>query len=193
MNAFVTGVFTLLGIIIGVIATIYIAPKVSEEFKLREIYLAPFRKWCSEIYGELEEFWKRYLEQKKEEVPKDHPLLILDYRELHEVLREAPRYIGKIEKEIEEQSEKGKYNKDGLAKKFWALMNNVDISWHRLGVKFKHSLPAVDDVKLFEEHIKNSLSEEEQENIAKEIWEDMKGLSCDDMKEILDFLKNKIP
>lgn len=185
MNAFVTGVFTLLGIIIGVIATIYIAPKVSEEFKLREIYLAPFRKWCSETYGELKEFYKRYLEQAHKGVPKDHLLLILDYRELHEVLREAPRYIGKIEKDKKHNGE--------VAKKFWALMSNVDISWHRLGAEFTFSLLAVDDVKLFEEHIKNNVSRGKQENIAKKIWDDMKDLSPADMKKILDFLEGKIP
>jgi len=185
MNAFVTGVFTLLGIIIGVIATIYIAPKVSEEFKLREIYLAPFRKWCSEIYGELEEFYKRYLEEEHREVPEDHLLLILDYRELHETLRYALQWIGKIEKDREHNGE--------VAKKFWGLINTVDKSWHRLGAEFTFSLLAVDDVKLFEEHIKNNVSRGKQENIAKKIWEDMKNLSPDDIKKISDFLESQIP
>ena len=169
-------------LILGGVGTYWIGPRVAEKFKLRQIYLAPYRKWCSETYGELEEFYKRYLEGKHSVKPGDYLILILDYRELHEVLRDAPRYIGKIKKD-----------KKQLIDKFWNLLHNVDESWHRLGQDFRHCLPAVEDVKYFEEYIKNSLSDDQQKHIAKRIRDDMNRLNLADMKKILDFLESKIP
>lgn len=54
---------TMAGIIIGTIITVCVGPWVSERFKLREIYLAPYRKWCYEFYGELDEFNRRYIDK----------------------------------------------------------------------------------------------------------------------------------
>ena len=183
MSPIIGYILTFIGTIISVIVGVLIAPKINEKFKLRGIYLAPFRKWCAETYGELDEFYKRYfIGEKLGRLPKDYLLLILDYRDLHETLRYAPQWIGKIRKD-----------KKATGEKFWMLMNKVDKSWHRLGQDFRHSLPAVDDVKIFEEHIKNSLSDVEQKKIATKIWKDMKALSRDDIAKILDFLYKRLP
>jgi len=80
----------------------YFHPWVIQKLALRKEllidFLVPFQIWCRALYKELTEFKERY---KDKQVYKNlsKTLIIIDYRELHNVLREAGKYIGKIERE----------------------------------------------------------------------------------------------
>jgi len=175
--------------VIGAILTYIIGPYISERFKLKtelaKIYLAPFRKWCYEFYGELDEFKRRYLDGSYAKI--SDLQIIVDYRELHETLRYTSRWIGKIEKEDKNVS-------DNL----WKLMEVVDVFWHGLENRYSKELPSTEDVKLFEVHIKN-LSEAKRRKIAKEICDHLKlskqkrTYSKIKILSILKYLRKKIP
>lgn len=153
--------------------------------KLAATYLVPFRKWCSDFYGELNEFNRRYLDKDFSNI--SDLQIIVDYRELHETLRYAPRWIGKIGKK-----KKYKPIRDNLLK----LIELVDTFWHNLENEYSQELPSKDNVKLFEEHIK-ALSGNKRQEIAQKLREHIqkqKGTyECANILDILKYLEKKIP
>jgi hypothetical protein len=188
----------LAGVTIASLITLFLVPKVRELSKLREIYIAPFRKWCGDTCGELLEFYKRYSEEKERRAPypQKHPslverrwkrshsqtplLLIIDFKALHDVLEHAPRWLSKIENDENE-----------IAEKFWKLISDVDNSWHSLQCKY----PVLASSRNFLTLISNLIDQGGFDNIADEIWEDHveKNLNCDDFYKIIDFMKGQIP
>ncbi|MBE9593197.1 MAG: hypothetical protein IMF19_06925, partial [Proteobacteria bacterium] len=88
-------------IFIGWVITYYFYPKFSHKLALRRTlattYLIPFMEWCHSLYKEITEFKQRYIDENDEKLSKT--LVIIDHRELHDVLREQGKYIGIIEKE----------------------------------------------------------------------------------------------
>lgn len=158
---------------------------ISWRLELRRIYLAPFRKWCAESYGELYEFKSRYLEENRDlsEIP--DVLIILDYRDLHEVLRYAPRWIGKVRKEDED-----------VANEFIELVKEVDKRWHSL------ELPSTKDVETFEKWFLE-LNKNKRKKTAKrarghleEICEHLKDVKKQELQRIdiiLKYLEKRIP
>ena len=181
MNDVISGI---IGIIAGGILAYIIGPYISERFRLKirlaESYLAPFKEWCSNLYGELYEFNKRYLEKDYSHI--SDLQIITDYRELHETLRYAPKWIGKIKGDV----------KDNLLK----LMEIVDPFWHDLENKYSQELPSKEDVKLFENHLKG-LSNNKRQEIAQRIRDHLKDKKQDYSKcqilQFLDYLEKKIP
>jgi len=124
MESLPAGIYGIISVIIAAVLTVCLGPWLREHFELRRIYLAPFRKWCSELYGELSEFKDRYICRSNADTRAVHDslgrtLVIIDYRELHDRLREAPIYMGKIRKE-----------EAGVAKYLQELMELVDRLWH---------------------------------------------------------------
>ena len=184
MNNILSGI---IGVVIGGILAYIVGPYFSERFKLRtelaKVYLVPFRKWCSNFYGELSEFNKRYLKGEYSHV--SDLQIIVDYRDLHETLRYAPCWIGKIGKESES-------TRDNL----WNLMEIVDIFWHSLENIYSSDLPSRDDVNLFITDIK-MLPKDKRQEIAykiREHIEDKKQNFLDaKITSILEYLENKIP
>lgn len=109
-------------IIMGVVTvfSLLFGPRISEKFMLRSKYLVPFREWCSILYKEITEFKKRYADKKVLD-KFSKTLIIIDYRELHNVFSEAGKYLGKIEKE-----------KPEIYKYLSKLERSVDNLWHSL-------------------------------------------------------------
>ena len=184
----------LIGGLIGTLIMVSLGPKVSEGFKLREIYLAPFREWCGYTWGELWEFYDRYSEDPpehegerkwKEQCPQDSLLLIIDFRELHEVLKDAPKWFVKIKEEEKEVFEN-----------FSKLMNAVDRIWHSL--QDENPELAYEGKKFVEHIFDKTASQAERRNIANKIWDKFRDsrnnmVSCKNFKHITDYLKKKIP
>ncbi|HJH25803.1 MAG TPA: hypothetical protein C5S37_03300 [Methanophagales archaeon] len=128
----------------------------------------------------------------KEENPQNL-LLIIDFGELHEVLKKAPKWIAKIKKEEERISGGGR-----ISNKLLDLMNAVDEIWHSLQLQDSlHSLAY--EGENFVEHILNEINNrDELENIATEIWRGgfrfSEGkIKCKDFKYIIDYLEKRIP
>lgn len=178
---------TIIGVMIGGILGYTVGPYVSERLKLRmrlaETYLAPFREWCSHSYGELGEFSRTYLQGDYSTV--SDLQVIIDYRELHETLRYAPRWMGKIEKEDREVA-------DSLVK----LMEIVDVFWHSLEDQYSQELPTKKDYELFEADLK-ALSRSKRQEIAGEICKHLRSkeqaYSDANTSRILDYLIRKVP
>ena len=69
------------------VITIYLTPLIKERFELRAQYFVPFKRWCSESYGDLKEFKVRYVESnfnsRFSNISDIH--IILDYWSLHSI------------------------------------------------------------------------------------------------------------
>jgi len=87
---------------LGWFLSYFVRPWVIEKLALRRElltdYLIPFKTWCRSLHRELTEFKERYTDQQVYQTL-SKTLIIIDYRELHDVLREAGQYRGKIEKD----------------------------------------------------------------------------------------------
>lgn len=120
---------------LGAIVVTLLTPWIQERLVLRRelaaTYLMPFVKWCSTLHEELCEFKDRYIRDKYGDTLSIHDslsrtLIIMDYRELHDRLRDAPIYMVKIRKEDAE-----------VAKYLQELMELVDRLWHGLQDKLR--------------------------------------------------------
>ena len=115
------GIYGIISVLIAAVLTAWLGPWLRENFELRRIYLAPFRKWCSELYGDLDEFDRRYLSKGINYCDYSDVQIIDDYRAVHEALIDAPIWTGKIEKEHKVFAENVK-----------GLIDSVDKFWHYL-------------------------------------------------------------
>ena len=99
-------------------------PWVQEKLALRRElvanYLLPFHIWCRTVYKQLVEFQATYT-SKRVYQRLSRTLIIIDYRELHDVLRETGKYIGKIQNEEPQ-----------IASYLMGLVYLVDNLWHGL-------------------------------------------------------------
>ena len=177
----VNALFGFFGAIVGGGITVLLGPWVAERFKLREVYFIPFKTWCTEFYGELEEFSSRYTQNLNYSKYSDI-LIILDYRSLHESLINAPKWFGKIEKD----------NKDAACE-LRDLLRMVEIFWHYLENTYPKDLPSVEGVKEFNMKIKCLES-----SIRKEIADKIRHHMCDNTNKyksevIMSYLKTHIP
>jgi len=176
MEAISTSIIGIAGVVIGAVLTAWLGPWVSEKFKLREIYLAPFRKWCSEFYGDLDEFNRRYLANAISYSDYSDVQIIDDYRALHEVLIDAPLWIGKIEKE-----------RKLLADNVKRLVDIVDRFWHGLENQHNLQLQNRKDIIRLNNNIRREVAEKLRDHL-----EDKRQI-YPDMSEVLDYLRRKIP
>lgn len=165
------------GIVCYIIPTV-IAPKLALNRELAAEYLAPFREWCSNLYGELYEFEERYA---KDRIDASPVLIIMDFRELHDTLRYASRWAGKIKKKKKKAAE---YLQD--------LMNSVDEVWHRLQNDYSVNFDTCDN------WIQEIISCPEKDQIGAEI----KGHINSDLKQkfqdkrfrkLMKYLEKQIP
>lgn len=193
-RAILTSIIGIIGVIIGAVLTAWLGPWVSEKFKLREIYLAPFRKWCSKLYGELDEFNRRYLSKDTDCLDHSSIQIIDDYRMIHEVFKDAPIWVGKVEKErkdslvgkIKSKMHKDRKDIDDHLKK---LIDIVDRFWHEL--EGQYSLQLKDRMDIIQ--ICDIKRKEIAEKICKHI-EHIKKTSYLNIESILNYLrKKKIP
>lgn len=180
-------------LISGWLMAYYFHPWISHKLALkRELavtYLVPFKKWCSVLYKEITEFKERYTRDDYEGTYNQlsRTLIIIDYRELHDVLREAGRYLGKIEKE-----------KPEVAKYLNNLADLVDNLWHGLQDDF----PTNFDLLGHDEWIKAIIQYPEKEEFVKGITEKRKDLNQallkyfqkeKDFNEVRKYLLKQVP
>jgi len=178
MNAdVITGLFTLLGVAIGVVGTVFLAPKIREKFKLREIYLAPFRKWCADFYGELDEFWGKYLSCTANRTNYSNVEIIDDWRALHEVVMDGPKWLAKIKTEDET-----------IANKLDNLLRIIDHIWHESEEEY--------NVRLRDRFDIISLGKVIRERMADHLWgakDKSKKNILEDREAITPYLRKQIP
>jgi hypothetical protein len=112
---------------------------------------------------------------------------------LHDSLIDSYKCIGKIKKE-----EKDK--KNSPSESLTRLVETVDKFWHHLENEYRDKLPSVGDAKKFNKYIKTELSGYEGEKIAEiankiraNLLKSSEEYSIDDFKNILEYLKGKIP
>jgi len=98
----------------------WVIQKLALKKEILDTFLIPFKKWSFTLFKEITEFKERYKDKKVYDTL-SKTLIIIDYRELHDVLREEGKYIGKIEKE-----------NPGVARYLKELENLVDNLWHGL-------------------------------------------------------------
>lgn len=189
MDIMLTG--AVIGVAISAFVTLLIAlfgPKIKEKFKLREIYLAPFRKWCSKLYGDLDEFNRRYL-RKGTDCRKYPPIQIIDdYRMIHEVLKDAPIWVGKIEKEYKDGligKIRGKIYKDykNIYVHVTTLTDIVDAFWHEL--EGQNNLKLKDRMDIIQ------IPKNKRERIAEKICKHIEKTNYPNIQSILDYLRKK--
>lgn len=152
--------------------------------ELAATYLVPFRKWCADLYGELYEFKERYTKSSN----LTPILIIIDYRELHDRLRDAPKWTGKIEKEKENE---------GVAKYLRELTELIDKNWHELqdkhNVNFETSEYNDDWIREIISCSKNKRDQISNE-IEQYIEQKLKQKLMDEyLNETLRYLKKQIP
>lgn len=145
-------------------------------------YLIPFKKWCHALYKELIEFKERYIDEKVHD-KLSKTLIIIDYRELHDVLREQGKYMSKVEKENHEVA--------AYLKKLEDLVDNL---WHSLQdiflVNFDQSQHDEWIKAIIEYEDKYELCEYIKKNSKKilEHFEDKKGF-----ERVKNYLQRQIP
>ena len=109
---------------LGWFMSYFVRPWVQEKLAIRtELitdYLIPFKIWCRTLYKQLVEFNATYSNQRVYS-SLSRTLILIDYRELHDVLRETGKYIGKIQNE-----------KPQIASYLMRLVYLVDNLWHGL-------------------------------------------------------------
>lgn len=178
----------LAGPTIGFIFGYLIAPWISEKFRLKtelvRVYLLPFKKWCADFYGEVYEFKKRYLEKKSSYDDLSSIQIIDDFREMHERMRFAPKWLAKIGKK-----ETGKKDKEKV-KMFWKLLNDIDCFWHNL--EDERELPYLKDTEAIIEKLKKPTRDKVKEDIIKFIKENQDDLNKK-IDVVLRYTKKEIP
>ncbi|RCV63632.1 hypothetical protein C5S53_12895 [Methanophagales archaeon] len=131
--------------------------------ELAATYLVPFTEWCCILYKEITEFKERYASVRDNCYNQlSRTLIIMDYRELHDVLKDTGRYVGKIKKEEPEVAEY-------LSK----LAGSVDLLWHGLQDDFSENF----DQSNHDEWIKAIIDYPEKEEFVKGIIETKKQLN----------------
>lgn len=126
-----TGLGGVIVALIGAFLTPWMQGRLVFRRELAATYWVPFVKWTRALYEELTEFEERYIKADYNKARQvydslSRTLIIMDYRELHDRLREAPNYMGKIARENPE-----------IAKYLHDLMGLVDDLWHGLQDEFR--------------------------------------------------------
>lgn len=89
-------------LIVGWFLSYYVGPMFIQKFALRReliaSYLLPFKAWCRVLCRELTEFKERYRDKQVYQTL-SKTLVIIDYRELHDILRESGQYRDVIKKD----------------------------------------------------------------------------------------------
>lgn len=169
------GIGGAVGVIVGVIVE-----KRRHNLELRRVYLAPFRKWCAELYDELYEVNNRYLTRQAQQrgyshIP--HIQVIDDWRALHDVLAYGMGWLAKIRKEQK--------NKD-LWRQFEDGIAEMDRYWHDLETTYQFVLQGRKDII--------ALGLTRQCDVADEIRRKApKPLLGIDVDGVLSYLEEKIP
>jgi hypothetical protein len=172
----------------------WVAQKLTLRRELAALYLKPFRIWCADFFGECGEFIRTYIHPA---TVKPSPVqIIADYRDLHEIIRYVPKWIGKIQKERDWIFfSKDKYEK--IAGTLTNLQGTVDEFWHGLqhqyGINFQSSQYEdawIQEVISTRKDKRARISRDVEAHINNKL-KDM--LESSDFQMVLNYLKSQIP
>ena len=174
----VVAIIGLAGIIGGGLITAFLVPRIRLKFELNRVYLAPFRKWCADFNGELDEFWSRHLSCTVNRATYSNVQIIDDWIALHEVVVDGPKWLAKIKKENEK-----------IAIKLDNLLSIVDRVWHESEETY--------NVRLKDRFDIISLGKVMRGRMADDLWnarDDIsRKVSNEDERAILAYLRKRIP
>ncbi len=123
-------------ILVGWVVANYLQPLVAQHVALRRDllinYLVPYKRWCRTLYKELTEFEARYKDKEVYD-SLSNTLIIIDYRELHDVIRDAGNYRGKV-----------RAGDSTVADYLEQLEHHVDNLWHGLQDEFQVNFDQLD-------------------------------------------------
>jgi len=173
----ITAITGIAGLIGGCLLTLSVE-RIRFKFELNRVYLAPFRKWCADFHGELDEFWTRYLSCTVNRTNYSNVQITDDWRALHEIVVDGPKWLAKIKKE------------DGkIATKLGDLLGIIDRVWHKSEETY--------NVRLKDRFDIISLGKVTRGRMADDLWnarDDILGeVSDKDEKAIIDYLRKRIP
>ena len=159
------------------IITLFLTPMINEKFKLREQYIVPYRKWCTTLYGGLQEYktllchWIDDRENcnKKHITPLSDEYIIIHFWELHDHISTGHMWLGKIHKEIclKNNIDDGySYinSKEDIDKAFKLFIDHTDKCWHRLEDTYKEFIGRSDQ-KDFTEALRNATTYYNNKNL----------------------------
>jgi hypothetical protein len=172
-------------LVVGWLMAYYFHPWVIQRLVLKKellvTYLVPFKKWCHTLYKEIMEFKERYTDEKVYDTL-SKTLIIIDYRELHDVLREEGKYIGKIE---EDNAEVANYLKE--------LENLVDNLWHSLQDDFSVNFEQSEHDTWIEAIIQYHEKEKLVEAIKRRSERVLDHIKKEEFKKVVNYLLQQIP
>lgn len=120
--------------VIGGVLTYFVAPRVKENFRLREDFYVDYKKWCTTLCGELSEY--KFLsdnldEWKKDSLCSNYNYLLTHFWELHNCISRGHKYLGKIYKKS--YTFYGRKKKERQAfKDLLTFVHEIDARWHEL-------------------------------------------------------------
>jgi hypothetical protein len=150
---YIPAIATLGAVVVGAILTNYLGPHIKEKFRLREVYFVPYKKWCTGLYGEVQEY-QTILKMLKEENLNEKTItgnthfnkkisddyLITHFWEIHKAIASGHTWLGKIHTDTYKQKtgildkdkkiiDKDK-NETNLYQYFDEFISYIDYSWH---------------------------------------------------------------
>ena len=174
----VVAIIGLAGIIVGGLIAAFLVPRVRLNLELDRLYLAPFKKWCADFHGALDEFWSRHISGTVNRTTYSNVQIIDDWRALHEVVVDGPKWLAKIKKENEK-----------IAIKLDNLLSIIDRVWHESEETY--------NVRLKDRFDIISLGKIMRGRMANDLWnargDISRKVSNEDEKAILAYLRKRIP
>lgn len=169
----------------GWIMAYYFHPKITQRLTLRKElaadYLVDFKKWSHVLYRELVEFKNRYPDLQVYNTL-SRILIIIDYRELHDVLREQGKYLGKIEKE-----------NSGVAEYLRKLEDLVDNLWHSSQDEFSVNFDQAEHDEWMKAIIKYRKKEKLVEFIKDNSGEILNHFKAEEFEKAKNYVLDQIP
>jgi len=176
-----SGIWAIITVCVSAGFSARLGPKIREEFQLRAIYLAPFRKWCADFHGELDEFWGRYCSYTINRNNYSNIQIIDDWRALHETVQDSPKWLAKIKKEKRDKE---------VARRLHDLLSTIDRLWHKSEEEHsnkEHKIKLKDRFDIID------LDEAIRAKMANSLWDALEEVKKEDAQMILTYLRKRIP
>lgn len=185
-------------------------PYIKEKYKLRESFFVDYKKWCTDVSGEVLEF-KFILEsletskQNESETSKQNELsnnyLIGHFWEIHNTIRMGHKWMGKVEKDS--KNIRNRLNAIFVNKKedpyeyLHRFIDFVDVTWHDLKNEYIELAGTHETEADFRKILVTlSMDEDKMKEISERIILKIKKnntLTTDNCNTIVKFLRQQVP
>lgn len=193
--------WTIIGSLLVALIAYIISPHLSYKRELKRMYDVPFQRDMAFFYGEVLEFYKRYIKPLAENqtLNVSDVQIIDDFRSLHKSQEEFPKWLGKIEKEIEKELRPWwcrllrkplrKQDKE-VVNGIWSILDVVDRLYHNMEseseFRIKKPFSSREDILRMEPEKRKKIAEKLTSQLESE-----RG-SLKNTKEVLKHLGRKI-